>query len=50
MLQHAFTYLILSAAIAYVGFRFYASIKKKQACDKCELMKAAKQNQKNKLA
>lgn len=46
MLQQAAVYLILSGAIAYVSFRVYSSVKKKQACDKCELMKAAKGNQK----
>jgi hypothetical protein len=42
MFQQAAIYLILSAAIAYVAYRFYSSVKKKQACGKCELMKAAK--------
>lgn len=46
MIQQVIVYLILILAIAYVGYRFYLSIKKKQACEKCELMKAAKANQK----
>jgi len=46
MLQEIAVYIILLAAIIYIAFRFYASIKKKQACDKCELMKTAQQHQK----
>jgi hypothetical protein len=42
MFQQAAIYLLLSAAVAYVGYRLYGSIRKKQACGKCELMKAAK--------
>jgi hypothetical protein len=46
MVQQIITYTILSLACFYVGFRFYKSIKKKQACDKCGLMEAAKTAQK----
>jgi hypothetical protein len=42
MLQQSAVYILLSAALAYVGYRFYCSVKKKQACGKCELMKAVK--------
>jgi hypothetical protein len=42
MIQLAITYLILSGALTYVGYRLYSSLKKSQACGKCELMKAAK--------
>jgi hypothetical protein len=42
MIQTILVYIILAAACLYVGNRIYSSIKKKQACDKCELMKAAK--------
>jgi hypothetical protein len=42
MIQQAVIYLILSGAVAYTGFRLYSSLKKKQACGKCVLMKAAK--------
>jgi hypothetical protein len=42
MYQQILTYILLSGAVAYVAYRFYCSVKKQQACDKCELMKAAK--------
>jgi hypothetical protein len=46
MIQEIITYLLLTLASAYVGYRIYSSIKKKQACDKCGLMEAAKAVQK----
>jgi len=46
MFQEIAVYLLLSLAVAYVGYRIYSSIKKKQACDKCGLMEAAKAAQK----
>jgi hypothetical protein len=42
MLQQAATYILLFSAISYVVYRFYSMIKKKEACDKCGLMQAAK--------
>ena len=42
MLQTILTYILVLLAATYVGYRLYSSVKKKQACDKCELMKAAK--------
>ena len=42
MIQELAVYGIVLLAVAYVAYRMYGSIKKKQACDKCELMKAAK--------
>jgi hypothetical protein len=42
MFQQSIVYVLLSGAIIYVSIRFYSSIKKKEACGKCELMKAAK--------
>jgi hypothetical protein len=42
MIQQIITYLLVLSALAYVTYRIYGSIKKKQACGKCELMKAAK--------
>jgi len=46
MFQQSAVYILLSGALGYVGYRFYSSIKKKQACGKCELMKAAKEAKK----
>lgn len=43
MIEQIALYTLLLLAICYVAYRFYASIKKKQACDKCELMKAVKE-------
>lgn len=42
MFQQVSIYILLSAAVVYVCNRVYSSVKKKKACDKCELMKAAK--------
>lgn len=42
MFQQVSIYILLAAALVYVGNRVYSSVKKKQACGKCELMKAAK--------
>ncbi len=42
MIQQLIIDILLILAIAYVGFRMYKGIKKKQACDKCVLMDAAK--------
>lgn len=42
MIQQLIIYILLALATTYVGYRFYSSIKKKQACDKCGLMEAAK--------
>jgi hypothetical protein len=42
MLQQSVSYLILSGAVAYVAYRMYSAVRKKQACGKCVLMKAAK--------
>jgi len=44
MMEQIALYTLLLLAIVYVAYRFYASIKKKQACDKCELMKAVKEH------
>lgn len=44
MFEQLILLLILLLSIAYIGYRIYSSFKKKQACDKCELMKAAKKN------
>jgi len=46
MAQQIIVYIILTVAAFYVAYRFYKSIKKKQACDKCGLMEAAKAAQK----
>jgi len=46
MAQQIIIYIILTLACFYVAFRIYKSIKKKQACDKCGLMEAAKAAQK----
>jgi hypothetical protein len=43
MLQQLIIYIALTLSLVYVGFRIYGSIKKKQACDKCALMNAAKE-------
>jgi hypothetical protein len=45
MIQEIIVYTLLAGACTYVGYRFYAALKKKQACDKCALMEAAKKNQ-----
>jgi hypothetical protein len=42
MIQQLITYIILAIACVYVIHRAYKSLKKKEACGKCELMKAAK--------
>jgi hypothetical protein len=42
MTQEIITYIILVLACVYVIYRAYGSLKKKQACGNCELMKAAK--------
>lgn len=42
MIQEIIVYILLVIATTYVGYRIYGSIKKKQACDKCVLMDAAK--------
>ena len=42
MIQEIIVYILLALAVVYVGYRIYSSIKKKQACDKCALMDAAK--------
>lgn len=44
MLQDLIIYALITTASAYMGYRIYGSIKKKQACDKCTLMEAAKKN------
>ena len=41
MIQEIVVYGLLILALAYVGYRLYSSIKKKQACGKCALMEAA---------
>lgn len=41
MTQQIITYIILALACIYVSYRAYESLKKKKACGKCELMKAA---------
>ncbi len=46
MIQELAVYILLTIAFAYVGYRIYGSIKKKQACDKCALMDAV--NKENK--
>jgi hypothetical protein len=45
MTQEIIIYILLAFASAYVLYRVYGSIKKKQACDKCGLMEAAKKAQ-----
>lgn len=47
MLEQIAILIIVFAAAGYVVYRIYASIQKKKACDKCELMKAATNNKKN---
>ena len=42
MIQQIIIYALLTLAMGYVGYRIYSGIKKKQACEKCELMKAVK--------
>jgi hypothetical protein len=42
MLQQLTTYLLVSLSAFYVIYRVYGNVKKKKACDKCELMKVAK--------
>ncbi|CAN5477533.1 hypothetical protein BH10BAC1_BH10BAC1_01370 [soil metagenome] len=42
MIQELIIYILLASALAYVGYRIYGSIKKKQACGKCVLMDEAK--------
>jgi hypothetical protein len=46
MLQSIIVYILLTGACSYVGYRFYAALKKKQACGKCALMEAAQKAQK----
>jgi len=46
MIQEIIVYVLLALATAYVGKRIYSSIKKKQACDTCALMDAAKKTNK----
>ncbi len=45
MIQETIVYILLAAAAAYVGYRIYGSVKKKQACGKCVLMDEAKKAQ-----
>jgi hypothetical protein len=47
MIEDIIIYILETASLAYVIYRVYSSIKKKQACDKCGLMEAAKKAQKN---
>jgi hypothetical protein len=42
MVQQVITYILVVLASVYVIYRGYENLKKKKACDKCELMKAAK--------
>lgn len=42
MIQSILVYCLLAVSLGYVAYRIYGTVKKKQACDKCELMKAAK--------
>jgi len=44
VIQQLAVYLILALALAYVCYRIYSGIKKKQACGKCALMEAAKKS------
>ncbi len=46
MIQQIAIYIILALATSYVGYRIYGSLKKKQACEKCALMDAAKEARK----
>ena len=50
MTQEVLMYIILILALAYISYRIFGSIKKKQACDKCGLMEAAKSAQKKSSA
>jgi len=45
MIQQLIIYILLALATAYVGYRIYSSVKKKQACGKCVLMDEAKKVQ-----
>jgi hypothetical protein len=42
MTQELITYIILALACVYVIYRAYKSLKRKEACGNCELMKAAR--------
>lgn len=42
MLQQIIIYSLVLLASLYVIYRGYMNLKKKKACDKCELMKTAK--------
>lgn len=48
MIQEFIIYILLAGASSYIAYRIYGSIKKKQACDKCVLMEAAKTKNDNK--
>lgn len=42
MFEQIIIYGILVLAFIYVAYRIYGSVKKKQACSKCALMKTEK--------
>jgi hypothetical protein len=42
MIQEIITYTLLVLACVYLFYRMYTSLKKKNACGSCALMKAAK--------
>jgi len=42
MLQQIAVYIILTIDVAYIIYYIYTVIKKKEACNKCELMKEVK--------
>lgn len=42
MVQQVITYVLVALSSFYVIYRSYENLKKKKACDKCELMKIAK--------
>jgi hypothetical protein len=42
MLQEILAYISVSAAVLYMGRKLLQRFRKEEACDKCELMKAAK--------
>ena len=46
MFQELGVGVLIIIALTYVVYRLYGSIKKKQACDKCELMQAVKKEKK----
>ena len=46
MVQKVLMFIIITLCIAYLGYRIFRSVRKGDACEKCELKEAAKQVQK----